>query len=496
MRIYPDNSRYTVFGLADGRTGEVRKKSAPDSSLRTFLRPEPSGQKLETLMPNPEQLRSFHRLPLGSSGLAVLLLAAFIPAHADDWPQWRGPSRDGTWKETGVLESFPNRDLKPAWTAAVGPGYNGPTVADGRVFVMDRVNAPEEQERVLCFDRTTGKPLWTFAYPCVYRDMDYALGPRAAVTIADGRAFSFGAMGHAHALDTATGKVLWARDLSREYQATNNVWGVASAPLVTGDLVIFQVGGQPDACLVALDVGTGKERWRALDGQPSYSAPRIVQQDGRNVLLAWTASWLAMLEPTTGQTIWKHPYKAKNMILNVADPVLNEDGRRLFLTAFYDGSFLFDLKPGSAAPELLWQRTGRSETRTDALHSIIMTPLVRDGYAYGIDSYGEMRCLDLATGDRVWEDTSLLGKNRWATAHFVQNGERTWITTEKGEIVIARLTPKGFQRISSAQFITPGTNLRGRDYPIAWSHPAYAHRSLFARNDTQLVCISLASPTL
>jgi outer membrane protein assembly factor BamB len=128
------------------------------------------------------------------------------------------------------------------------------------------------------------------------------------------------------------------------------------------------------------------------------------------------------------------------------------------------------------------------------LHSIIMTPFIRDGHAYGLDSYGEMRCLNLANGDRVWADTTLLPNGRWATAHFVQNGDRTWITTERGEIVIARLTPEGFQRISSARFITPGTTLRGRNYPIAWSHPAYAHRSLFARNDSELVCIPLGAP--
>jgi outer membrane protein assembly factor BamB len=425
---------------------------------------------------------------------AALAFSTAVPAHADDWPQWRGPLRDGVWRETGILESFPDRQLKPLWTAAVGPGYSGPTVAGDRVFVTDRVNAPKEQERVLCFDRVTGKPLWTFSYPCVYQDLDYALGPRAAVTIADGRAFAFGAMGHAHALDPRNGQLLWARDLSREYQAANNVWGVSSAPLVVGDLVVFQVGGQPDACLVALEVATGRERWRALDGQASYSAPRLISHQGGKALLTWTASWLALLEPTTGRTIWKQPYKAKNMILNVADPVLDADHRRIFLTAFYDGSFLFELKPDAAAPELLWQRTGRSETRTEALHSIIMTPFIRGEYVYGIDSYGEMRCLELATGNRVWEDTSLLGKNRWATAHFVQNGERTWITTEKGDIVVARLTPQGFETLSRATFIIPETNLRGRNYPIAWSHPAYAHRSLFARTDSQLVCISLAAP--
>jgi outer membrane protein assembly factor BamB len=415
------------------------------------------------------------------------------PGRADDWPQWRGPNRDGVWRETGIIQAFARAELPPVWTATIGPGYSGPTVAGDRVFLTDRVTAPEQQERVLCFDRVTGKPLWTHAYPCVYRDVDYALGPRASVTIADGRAFSLGTMGHAHCLDVADGKVLWARNLAVDFQATINVWGVTAAPLVAGDLVIFQIGGQPDACLVALDVKTGRERWRALDGRASYSPPRMIRIGARDVVLAWTAHWLACLEPTTGKVWWKESYKPRNMILNVPDPILDETGRNVFLTAFYDGAHYYRLKDDLGAPDLLWKRAGASERKTDAIHSIIMTPVIRDGHVYGIDSYGEMRCLNLANGDRVWEDTSLLANGRWATAHFVQQGDRTWITTEKGEIVIARLTPRGFERLSSASFIAPETKLRGRNHPIAWSHPAYAHRSLFARNDSQLVCISLAA---
>jgi len=416
-----------------------------------------------------------------------------VGLHADDWPQWRGPTRDGVWRESGVFDAFPSAVLPVRWTAAIGPGYSGPTVASGRVFLTDRVAAPDEQERVRCFDQETGRALWTHAYPCAYRDIDYALGPRAAVTVADGRAFSFGAMGHVHALDAASGRVLWARHLTADLQASINVWGVTSAPLVVGDLVIFQVGGEPEACLVALEVQTGRERWRALSGKSSYSSPRLIRQGDRDVVLAWTAAWLAGVEPATGKVFWQEPYKPVRMILNVPDPVLDDTGRRIFLSAFYDGSSLYELGPDLAAPERRWRRAGTSERKTDALHTIIMTPFIRGDYVYGIDSYGEMRCLSLANGERVWEDTSLLANGRWATAHFVQNGDRTWITTEKGEIVIARLTPQGFERLSSARFIVPETSLRGRDHPIAWSHPAYAGRSLFARNDSQLVCIPLAT---
>ncbi|MEY2879146.1 MAG: outer membrane protein assembly factor BamB precursor [Verrucomicrobiota bacterium] len=424
----------------------------------------------------------------------ALLAASAFSARADDWPQWRGPQRDGVWRETGIVEKFSSAQLPTVWTAAVGPGYSGPTVAGDRVYLTDRINAPEQQERVLCFDRHTGKPLWTHAYPCVYRDIDYALGPRASVTVVDERAFAYGAMGHAHCLDAATGKVIWARNLPAEYQAKINIWAISGAPLIVGDLVIFQVGGQPDACVVALDVQTGRERWRALDGQPSYSAPRLIRLGDREAVIAWTGFWIAALDPATGRVWWKEPYKPVNMILNVGDPVLDETGTKLFFAAFYDGARLYQLPRDTSPPTLLWQRKGVNERKTDALHSIIMTPFIRAGHVYGIDSYGEMRCLDLATGDRVWADTTLLANGRWATAYFVQHGDSTWITTEKGEIVIAKLTPAGFERISSAHFITPETPLRNRTHPIAWSHPAYAHRSLFARNDTQLVCVSLAAP--
>lgn len=412
-------------------------------------------------------------------------------AFADDWPQWRGPARDGTWKETGVIQSFATAELKPVWSSLCGAGYSGPTVAGGQVFISDRVAAPEEQERVLCFDRLTGKQLWSFAYPCPYRNIDYALGPRAAVSIAGGSAFALGAMGHLHCLDTRDGRPIWKHDLAAEFQADIPIWGISSAPLVVDDLVIVQVGGRPDACLVAFDTVTGKERWRALDGRASYSSPRLISVGNRDGILAWTGNWLATLDPATGEVFWKHPYKPTRMVINVPDPVLDGTGSRIFLSAFYDGSHLF--KHDIAAPpiSLIWKRQGVSERNTDALHCMIGTPVILGEHVYGIDSYGEFRCLSLATGDRVWTDQTLLENGRWATAYFAQNGDRTWISTEKGELVIAHLTPKGFERISSARYMTPTTNLRPRRHPITWSHPAYAHRHLFARSDRELICVSL-----
>jgi outer membrane protein assembly factor BamB len=433
---------------------------------------------------------SFSRLPklILRPALAFCIC---IQLEAADWPQWRGLGRDGVWNETGIIKTFPTAELKPLWTAPIAAGYSGPSVAEGRVFITDHVTDPQQQERIHCFDSRTGKALWTHAYECVYQQLDYALGPRAAVTVADGRAFALGAMGHFHCINAADGKVIWARDLRADFRVSVPVWGITAAPLAVGDLVILQIGGQPDACVIALEAATGKERWRALDGRTSYSAPRLIQQGGKDALLAWTGNWIAALDPATGKTHWKLPFQPAKMVINVPDPVLDESGGRLFLTAFYDGSFFYKLKPDLSPPEVIWQRRGMSERKTDALHSMIMTPLFRDGHIYGIDSYGEFRCLNALTGDRVWTDETMLANGRWATAYFVQNGDRTWISTEKGELIIAILTPKGFERISSAQFITPTTALRGRNHPIDWSHPAYANRCIFARNDRELICVSL-----
>ncbi len=204
--------------------------------------------------------------------------------RADDWSQWRGTNRDGVWRETGIIEKFGNPQLDIVWRAKIAGGYSSPSVAGGRVYVTDRLTKPKQVERVHCFDEKTGMSLWTQAYDCVYRGVDYATGPRAAVTVDEGRSFSLGSMGHLFALDAETGSVLWSHDLNEEYKIRMPVWGIAAAPLVEENLIIVQIGGKERACLVAFDKATGTEQWRALDDNASYAAPIIVEQAGKRGL--------------------------------------------------------------------------------------------------------------------------------------------------------------------------------------------------------------------
>lgn len=419
----------------------------------------------------------------------MLSLALITVCRADDWPQWRGPQRDGVWRETGIIEKFESAQIPIKWRAEISSGYSGPTVADGRVFVTDRVIKPEQVERVHCFDAETGKPIWTHTYACPYRDVSYDAGPRASVLVDGDRAYSLGSMGHLICSSAADGKVIWAKDCLTEYSIAMPTWGISASPIIDGDLLIVQIGGEPDATLVAFDKATGKEKWRALDDGASYSAPIIIEQAGQRVLVCYTAKRVVGVAPQTGRLLWHHPFEPTQLVIGVPSPVPYKD--KLLLTNFFDGSLLLRLHSDKPEVSQVWKRAGESEKNTDALHPIIATPFIKDDHIYGVDSYGELRCLKLDTGDRVWEDLTAVPKERWANIHFVQNGETTWMFNERGELIIARLDPSGFHEISRAKLIEPTLDQLRQRGGVCWSHPAFANGHVFARNDNEIVCASL-----
>ncbi len=422
---------------------------------------------------------------------ASCMLTAIL--SADDWSQWRGANRDGVWNERGIVKKFDSPTLEPVWTVPVGPGYSGPTVVDNRVFLTDRLSTNErkQQERILCFDAKSGQKLWEHVYDCEYT-IGYKAGPRACVTVDDNRVFALGAMGHLHCLDVG-GAMLWKRDLDKELKLSESkrmpIWGITSAPLIVDRLLIIQVGGGDNACLVAFDKKSGEEIWRALRDRASYSAPILLERQGRQVVVCLTGDSVAGLDPKSGEVFWRSPFAPKNMPIGVATPVVSGD--HVFVTSFYDGSLLLKLNGDGSKAERVWRRVGRSERDTDALHSMISTPTIAGEHIYGVDSYGELRCLATATGDRVWTDKTATRTARWSNIHIVRNGDRYWLFNELGELIIAKLSPSGFDEISRTKIIQPTLEqLRRRD-GVCWAHPAYANRHIFIRNDKQLICTSL-----
>ena len=374
----------------------------------------------------------------------------------------------------------------------IGAGYSGPTVADGRVYVTDHgpEDVEKEIERILCFDAETGKEIWKHEYDAPYR-IDYRAGPRAAVTIQDGAAYAVGAMGNFHCLDAKTGDVLWQRDLAKEYDARMPPWGIAAAPLVYQDLVFQVAAGKGDACIVGLDRKTGEERWRAIDERASYSAPIMIRQGEQDVLVYWSGESMSGLNPIDGSLYWKVEIPPQNIPIGVPTPIVKDD--LLFVSSFYDGSILIKLDQTKPAAEMVWHRVGIDEKNTDALHCMISNPVFRGEHIYGLDSYGELRCLELTKGDRVWENLKVVKRNRWATIFIIKNGDREIILNENGELISATLSPEGYEEHSRAKFIAPTRKqLRRRGRAgVVWSHPAIANGHIFARSDTELVCAEL-----
>jgi len=422
--------------------------------------------------------------------LVLLLLCMEGLAVGDDWPTWRGPDGDGVWHETDLVAEIGPGPLPVRWRAPIANGYSGPTVADGRVYVTDRLTSPEPVERVHCFNAADGTTIWSYAYPCVYAGIAHRNGPRAAVTLSEGRAYSLGTMGHFHCFDARTGQVLWGKDLKQEYRARVPEWGIAPAAVVEGRLVIVLIGGE-GACLVAFDKASGVEVWRALDDRGSYSTPIVIDQAGQRVLVAWTGHRIVGLDPATGRLLWSHPFEPAQMVHNIASPVFHEG--YLFLSGFFDGSLLLKIHPNAFSVEELWRRRGRNATRTEALHCCISTPLLAGEHIYGIDSHGQLRCLDRATGVRRWENLEVVPQARWSTAHLVRNGEKVWMFTERGELIVARLSPDGYQEMGRAKLIEPTEGQLEQRGGVCWAPPAFAGRHIYVRNDRELVCADLSA---
>ncbi|MCP4311184.1 MAG: PQQ-binding-like beta-propeller repeat protein [Bacteroidetes bacterium] len=419
------------------------------------------------------------------AGLSTFKVMGQNDLSMTDWPQWRGPDRSGTWHNGPRIDSLTGKNVSRLWEAPVGSGYCGPTVANGLVYVMDLV---EGSERVVCIDSQNGKTEWVYSYPADY-SVGYPTGPRASVTISSDKAYAWGTMGHLHCLDAKTGKLLWKINTTEKYQCRIPIWGMASNPIVYDNLLIVQVGGVDGACMVGFNKDTGEEVWRALDDEASYSSPILISQAGEQVLACWTGGSITGLDPKNGSVHWSIPFKPLKTIINIPDPVY--DPPYLFLSGFYDGSFLLELDQQSTSAKQLYHRRGASERDTDALHCCISTPTIGGDFIYGIDSYGEARCLDLETGDRIWEDLTLVPSERWGNVHMVKQGELVWGFNESGELLLGKFTPEGYRDLGRVLVIDPVKISPNPRNGVNWAHPAFSGNRVFVRSDSMLVCLQI-----
>ncbi|MEZ5396755.1 MAG: PQQ-binding-like beta-propeller repeat protein [Bryobacterales bacterium] len=285
------------------------------------------------------------------SRLVLAIVMASLSAWAQDWPDFRGPERNGVYPGT-IAEKLPANGPEMLWEKSVGAGFSNPVVANGRLILFHRVGSEEVVEAL---DAGTGKPIWKQAYPTKYRDdFGFDPGPRASPVIAGGQVYTFGAEGTLTCLSFASGERIWQVRANEEYGVAKGFFGAASTPLIDGNRLFLNVGGADGAGIVALDKDTGKLLWKATEDDASYSSPVMAEIQGkRRLVFTSRARGLVILEPADGKVVYARRWRSRsNASVNAAMPIVSND--IVLLTASYGtGALALDFS-GGGEPKVLW----------------------------------------------------------------------------------------------------------------------------------------------
>lgn len=431
--------------------------------------------------------------------LAIVVGMHVAKVHGDDWPQWMGPKRDNVWREEGLLDEFPEGGPKVVWRVPVAGGYAGPAVADGKLVVTDYESSDDVKvanferketsgtERVLCLNANTGDELWRHEYPVKYT-ISYPAGPRCTPIFDDDKVYTLGAEGNLICFEADSGRIVWQKDLPRKYKTKAAIWGYAGHPLIDGQKLICVAGGEGTHA-VAFDKHTGKEIWHALTApEQGYSPPTIIEAGGKRQLILVAPNAVTSVDPETGKTYWSVPYEATSGSI-IMSPIKWRN--YLYVGGYDKRSLMLELGAAEPTAEIVWRDKAKH-----GVSPINVQPFVDGEMMYGFDQSGRMFGVALPSGERVWETTSPVSERPAysGTAFIVRQGdagERYWLFNDSGDVIIARLTPEGYEEIDRAHVIEPTNNAFGRE--VVWCMPAFANKRMYVRNDTECIAVELAA---
>jgi outer membrane protein assembly factor BamB len=388
------------------------------------------------------------------AAVAVLGSALF----AADWPQWRGPNRDGVSSEK-VSASWPAAGPKVLWRAAVGTGFSSISVSEGRAYTMGNL---KNEDTVWCFEAGSGRVLWRHTYAAQLGPQWYEGGPGSTPTVSGHRVFTISKWGDVFCLEAARGTVIWQRDLRRDGVKPNR-WGFAGSPLIWGDRVILNAG----TAGIALDRATGRIVWSNGTNAAGYASPTRFDSGGRESVLIFAAKRLVALDPQSGRELWRQPWET-DWDTNNTDPLVH--GRRIFISSFSRGCGLLSVSNGQ--PAITYTNK--------VLRSHLSPGILRGEYLYAFDGEAkqetDFRCVHLPTGELKWTCKDP------AFGSLILAGDKLIVLSEKGELLLAEASPVGFKPLARAKVLSG----------VCWTPPALANGRLYVRTARgELRCLKL-----
>jgi len=456
--LYAAGLRLVFYGGGD--IGFAFQKSASEQAAEIEKHREAQRAQAppqQTPQPSPQPEPSQPAPPAASPAMEnPSPTTAMASSH---WTNFRGPNRDGHYRQQPVRTDWGSA-LQPLWKQPVGGGYGSFVIAEGRAFTIEQ---RADREMAVAYDVTTGRELWTSAWPAQFSGSPGGGGPRATPTWDDGRVYALGATGELRAIDAASGRVVWQTNILTDAGAANVDHGTSSSPLVVDNTVVVLPGGGNGHSIVAYDRQSGKRVWSALDDRAAYSSPMLVTLAGVRQILAHTETRLVGLSPQNGTLLWEFPWQTPNAS---AQPLITAPDR-VFISAETDAAMLqLSSVDGQLIARELW--------RTTRMNNKFTSPVLHDGFIYGLDE-AILSCIDASTGDLKWKG------GRYGYGQVVLASGHLIVLTEEGELALVRADPASHQEIARFPAIDGKT----------WNHPALSDGILLIRNIEEMAAFDL-----
>lgn len=408
------------------------------------------------------------------SMVLVVAVLSSVTSVAADWPQWRGPNRDGNVKDAFVPGAWP-KALKEEWKVTVGVGHSSPVESNGRIYVFARQG---EEEVLLCLDSVSGKEIWRSSQAISYQmhpaAVGHGKGPKATPVVSNGSVYTFGISGVLSAHDARTGKLKWRHEFSKEYPKTSPLFGTAMSPLVDNGLLIAHVGGPDKGALTAFDAETGAVKWSNNADGPAYASPIIVTLAGVRQIVTFMQKDLVGVDFAHGKLLWKLPSKTQydencNTVVAYKDLLIfsrEEQGLSAFRLVKQGAEII---------PQQVWNNK--------EAELYLSTPVLQGNLLFGMTARqkGQFFALDADTGKTVWQSPGRMGEN---AAILNLGGKALLFLTNEANLIVQPAEAKTYSPVVQYTVAASPT----------WAHPLVLGGRILIKDETSLRSLAITAP--